>query len=180
MCSLPQQPALNLLNRWGGQPLPLNASFWVHDDSSAPAQDLLFVRLRGAIAAVEAACPRMIADVQSAGGQAMQMDNAQASRDWTSCREQTLPFFAQPPSGDACLWRLSVAQTAPALDLPYSQLIEWHGALRWMWAPAADAERLRLVARQAGGHATLFRRADVLDFSVPVFSVSAKVEVPIV
>ena len=170
MCSLPQQPALNLLNRWGGQPLPLNASFWVHDDSSAPAQDLLFVRLRGAIAAVEAACPRMIADVQSAGGQAMQMDNAQASRDWTSCREQTLPFFAQPPSGDACLWRLCVPQTTPAMDLPYAQLIEWHGGLRWLWAPASAATQLRQVAHQAGGHATLFRRSAQTPGDLPVFT----------
>ena len=159
MCSLAQQPALDLLNRWGGQPLPLNASCWVHDDSASPVKDFLFVRLRGAVAAVEAACPRMMADVQRAGGQASRMDNAQASADWNACREQTLPFFAQPPSPEACLWRLSVPQTAPALDTPYAQLVEWHGALRWLWAPAAAATQLRQAAQQAGGHATLFRRA---------------------
>ena len=171
MCSLPQQAAIDLLNRWGGQPLPLNASCWVHDDSSAPAQDFLFVRLRGAIAAVEAACPRMMADMQRAGGNmARRMDNAQAGADWNACREQTLPFFAQPPSPDACLWRLSVAQTAPAFDLPYSQLIEWHGALRWLWAPVAAAAQLRHAAQQAGGHATLFRRAAGVPAEISVFT----------
>ena len=169
-CSLPQQKALDLLNRWGGQPLPLNASCWVHDDSASPGQDVLLVRLRGAVAAVDAACPRMMADVQAAGGQALVMDNAQASADWNACREQTLPFFAQAPSPDACLWRLSVPQTTPALDLPFAQLIEWHGGLRWMWAPAVAAVQLRQVAEKAGGHVTLFRRAAHTPADTPVFT----------
>ncbi|CDS52647.1 Glycolate dehydrogenase, FAD-binding subunit GlcE [Polaromonas sp. CG9_12] len=170
-CSgLSQQKALDLLNRWGGQPLPLNASCWVRDASAAPAQDLLFVRLRGALAAVEAACPRMVADVQAAGGQAVPMDPSQAGADWHACREQTLPFFAQPPSPDACLWRLSVPQTAPAMNLPYVPLVEWHGGLRWLWAPASAAEQLRQLAGQAGGHATLFRRAALMPENVPVFT----------
>ncbi|MBG6075588.1 glycolate oxidase subunit GlcE [Polaromonas sp. CG_9.11] len=170
-CSgLSQQKALDLLNRWGGQPLPLNASCWVRDASAVPTQDLLFVRLRGALAAVEAACPRMVADVQAAGGQAVPMDPSQAGADWHACREQTLPFFAQPPSPDACLWRLSVPQTAPAMNLPYVPLVEWHGGLRWLWAPASAAEQLRQLAGQAGGHATLFRRAALMPENVPVFT----------
>lgn len=183
-CSLPQQPALDLLNRWGGQPLPLNASCWVYDGAASPAQDALFVRLRGAVAAVEAACPRMIADVQALGGAAVQMDKAQASADWVACREQTLPFFTQPPSPTACLWRLSLPQTAPALDLPFEQLVEWHGALRWLWAPASAAAQLRELAEKAGGHATLFRRAAgvpaAVSADVPVFTplapVSARIQ----
>ncbi|MBH2019411.1 MAG: glycolate oxidase subunit GlcE [Burkholderiales bacterium] len=167
---LPQQKALDLLNRWGGQPLPLNASCWVRDESASPAQDFLFVRLRGAVAAVEAACPRMIADVQAAGGQAVPMDNAQARADWNACREHTLPFFARPPASDAGLWRLSVAQTTPALDLPYAQLLEWHGGLRWLWAPASAAAQLRRLAGQAGGHASLFRRAALVPADLPVFT----------
>ena len=169
-CSLPQQKALDLLNRWGGQPLPLNASCWVHDDSASPARDMLFVRLRGAVAAVDSACPRMMADVQAAGGQALVMENAQASADWNACREQTLPFFAQAPSPDACLWRLSVPQTTPALDLPFAQLLEWHGGLRWLWAPASSAAPLRQVAEKACGHATLFRRAAHTPADTPVFT----------
>ena len=170
-CSgLPQQKALDLLNRWGGQPLPLNASCWVHDETDSPAQDRLFVRLRGAVAAVEAACPRLMADVQAAGGQAARMDNAQAGADWQACREQTLPFFTQPSAPDACLWRLSVPQTAPALDLPCAPLIEWHGGLRWLWAPAGAAAQLRQAASQAHGHATLFRRAAGTPADLPVFT----------
>ena len=156
VCQLPQDKALAVLQRWGAQPLPLSASCWVHDTTAQPAQDLLFVRLRGAVAAVESAVPRMCADVVALGGQAVAMDPTQAKADWSACRDQRLPFFT-PPAPDLALWRLSVPQTAPVLPLPYAPLIEWHGALRWLWAPLSAASDLRAIAAQAGGHATLFR-----------------------
>jgi glycolate oxidase FAD binding subunit len=149
---LPQAEALQQLARWRGQPLPLNASCWVHDTTATPARDLLFVRLRGAVAAVEAACTHML---QDAPGE--RMDTLQTAADWVACREQTLPFFAQPPSPEHGLWRLSVAPTAPELPLPGSPLVEWHGGLRWVWAPTEARTALQQTARQAGGHATLFR-----------------------
>ena len=174
MCAgVSQVQALSLINRWGGQPLPLNASAWVHDTTAQPAQDYLFVRLRGAIAAVEAAVTRMSAEVQSLGAVVTRMDNAQAARDWHASGEQTLDFFQPTPGSDLCLWRLSVAQTAPVLDVPYAQYIEWHGAQRWLWAPASAAQRLREMAQQAGGHATLFRTSSAhgdADKAVGVFT----------
>ena len=176
MCAgLAQAEALELLHRWGGQPLPLNASAWVHDTTAQPAQDMLFVRLRGAVAAVESAVGTMTADAQAWGAQVTRMDNAQVAADWTASREQTLPFFT-PPAGDVCLWRLSVPQTAPVIDVPYAQYIEWQGAQRWLWAPASAATALREAAQRVGGHATLFRQsADrqaslAMAQAVPVFS----------
>ncbi|MDO9166979.1 MAG: glycolate oxidase subunit GlcE, partial [Rhodoferax sp.] len=147
---LDQASALAQLHRWGGQPLPLNASCWVRDTTSAGNPELLFVRLRGAIAAVEAACAKMTRDVPGT-----RMDNAVAGPDWAACRDQTLPFFS-PPAPDMCLWRLSVPQTAPMLDLPYAQFIEWHGGQRWLWALPQAQEELRRIAAAAGGDATLF------------------------
>jgi len=152
-----QASALALLHRWGGQPLPLNASYWLHDTSARPAADHLYVRLRGAIAAVQAAIPRMLGEMQAAGGAAHQMDNAQAAPDWRACADQTLPFFTQAPSPQHGLWRLSLPQTAPVLDLPYPVFVEWQGAQRWLWAPADAAPALRQAAQAVGGHATLFR-----------------------
>lgn len=158
-CDLAQAPALALLQRWGGQPLPLNASCWVHDTSGgADGGEKLFVRVRGAVAALQAALPRMRADVAALGGNATVMDNAQAVPDWAAARDQRLPFFTEAPATDACLWRLSVAQTTPALELPYATLIEWHGGQRWVWAPASAAAQLHALAQRCGGHATLFRR----------------------
>ncbi len=149
---LPQEQALQQLARWRSQPLPVNASCWVRDDSGETAQDLLFVRLRGAVAAVEAASQRMLADVPG-----IRLDTAATASDWAACREQTLPFFHPAPSPDMGLWRLSVAPTAPALMLPWPQLIEWHGGLRWLWAPLEARNTLQQAALEAGGHATLFR-----------------------
>ncbi len=159
-----QQQALDLLNRWGGQPLPLNASCWVHDSTATPARDFLFVRLRGAVAAVQAAAPRLMAEVQAVGSEAVVMDNGQAGADWAACREQTLPFFSEPPApvnGQALsLWRISVPQTAAAIDWPEAvgtPFIEWHGGLRWVWAPARACAALRAAAERVGGNVTLFR-----------------------
>lgn len=150
---LDQAAALEQLHRWGGQPLPLNASCWVHDDSdpAVPARDLLFVRLRGAVAAVEAACHTLLKEVNGS-----RMDTAQAAADWGLCRNQQLPFFTQTRSADLALWRLSVAPSAPVLALPWAPLVEWHGGLRWLWAPTEAAEQLQAAARAAGGFAINF------------------------
>ncbi|MDP3824927.1 MAG: glycolate oxidase subunit GlcE [Polaromonas sp.] len=136
-----QSEALAKLNSWGGQPLPLNASCWV-DDAGAPT---LYLRLRGAVAAVEAACKTL-------GGE--RQDQAAVAPDWTLCRDQQLPWFLA--RGERDLWRLSVPQTAPVLDLPEPPLVEWHGAQRWVRAAAGEAQRLRNAAAAVGGTATLF------------------------
>ncbi|WP_293660285.1 glycolate oxidase subunit GlcE [Rhodoferax sp. OV413] len=150
--ALSQAEALEHLHRWGGQPLPLNASCWVRDGEGSPgARDLLFVRLRGAKAAVEAACQRMLAEVPGE-----RMDTAQAAADWTLCRDQKLPFFTAGIGSGLVLWRLSVAQTAPVLELPWPQLVEWHGGLRWLWAPLSAGPQLQAAAQAASGNATVF------------------------
>ena len=156
-----QAQALQLINQWGGQPLPLNASAWVHDTTATPAQDFFFVRLRGAVAAVDAAVTKMSADVQRLGAQVTRMNASEAQADWKASGEHTLDFFKAPTEQD-CLWRLSVPQTAPVLDVHVNgvacpQYVEWHGAQRWLWAPASAASQVRDAALKAGGHATLFR-----------------------
>jgi glycolate oxidase FAD binding subunit len=156
IAGLAQGPALDLLHRWGGQPLPLNASAWVRDTTAQPVADYLFVRLRGAVAAVQSATTRMTADAVAQGAQVTVMNNAEAAHDWRASGEQTLQFF-DAPSPDACLWRLSVPQTASVLDLPFATYTEWQGAQRWVWAPASAAVALRELAQSVGGHATLFR-----------------------
>jgi glycolate oxidase FAD binding subunit len=146
-----QQQALAQLNLWGGQPLPLNASCWLRDDGV----DTLYLRLRGAQAAVQAAC-------KSLGGQ--RQGDAAAATDWTRLRDQQLPWFSER-SNSQNLWRLSVPQTAPALDVPEPVIVEWHGGLRWVRVEAGDtaqAERLRAMTTQAGGHATLFIAASAV------------------
>jgi glycolate oxidase FAD binding subunit len=139
-----QARALQQLNAWGGQPLPLNASRWLDDGGGGT----LFLRLRGALAAVESAC-------RSLGGE--RIDDTQAARDWIDCREQQLPWFAALAGRD--LWRLSVPQTAPVLELPEAPFVEWHGGERWVRVAPGEGARVREAALAVGGHATLFRAA---------------------
>jgi glycolate oxidase FAD binding subunit len=135
---MPQDKALEALNRWAGQPLPLVASCW---------QDgVLTLRLAGARAAVDSACARL-------GGSVVAQP--EAAEFWQGLRQQSAEFFA----GEAALWRLSVPSVAPPLELPAATLIEWGGAQRWMRGDA-DPSRMRDVAARAGGHATLFRGGD--------------------
>jgi glycolate oxidase FAD binding subunit len=152
-----QAEALRRLNEWGGQPLPLNASCWVEDAGVGT----LYLRLRGAVAAVDAACAML-------GGE--RQDKAQVAADWQACRDQRLPWFAE--RGERDLWRLSVPQTAPVLELPEAPLIEWHGGQRWLRVEPNQGERLREIAARAGGHATLFAtgagRASALNRFAPL------------
>ena len=135
---LPEDRAIEQLNRWGGKPLPVSASAWTGDD--------LAIRLSGAAAAVKEACGKI-------GGE--RIEDEQARRFWNGIREQTDPFFRN----DAPLWRLSVPSTTPPLKLQGEEMIEWGGALRWLQS-RADARTVREAAKRAGGHATLFRGGD--------------------
>ncbi len=157
MQGLSQQDALALLHHWGGQPLPLSASAWVHDTHAEPGEPTLYVRLRGARAAVDAALPRLCHEAQARGAQTQQTD---AAADWRASAEHQIPFLRQAPHAQACLWRLSVPQTTPALSWPGAlgaPYVEWHGGQRWVWAPASAAQALRQAVQQVGGHACLFR-----------------------
>jgi glycolate oxidase FAD binding subunit len=131
--------AIQRLNEWGGQPLPISASAWL--------DGVMHVRLSGAQAAVDAARTKL-------GGQVV--DNAE--RWWADLRDQRLPFFA----GQETLWRLALPPTTPPLRLTHT-LIEWHGGQRWVRDHAPEA--IRPMAAALGGHATRFRG----DARVPAF-----------
>jgi glycolate oxidase FAD binding subunit len=135
---MPQAKALESMNRWAGQPLPISATAW--------RDGALDLRLSGAQAAVRGAADKL-------GGE--RLDTAAAARFWPGLREQEDPFFALP----APLWRLSLPSRSPQIELPGEQLIEWGGALRWLKS-SADAATVRAAAASAGGHATLFRASD--------------------
>jgi len=137
--ALSEAEAIDRLNRWGGQPLPLSASAW-HDGE-------LIVRLSGAAAAIESALKKM-------GGE-QEHDGAEF---WRGLRDHDNRFFhagndARP------LWRLSLPPHAPPLGLRGEQLIEWGGAQRWLRTDL-DAGAIHEAAAAAGGHATLFRGGD--------------------
>jgi len=133
--SLDHEAAISRLNAWGGQPLPISASFWYDGQ--------LWLRLSGAGAAVDAATRKL-------GGSEM----TDGERFWASVREQTHPAFA----GDI-LWRLSLPSTAGDPGLSGLRAIEWGGSLRWY---AGEQEAVRGAAARLGGHAVLYRSPESL------------------
>jgi glycolate oxidase FAD binding subunit len=127
--------ALNLMNTWAGQPLPLSAACF--------EQNNLCVRVSGKHAAVDSAVNKLV-------GTEIE-DNTDY---WQRLREHKLDFFRQD---SRYLWRLSVPSMTPAITLSGDWLIDWGGAQRWLKSDE-PVDRIRELTRQAGGHATLFRR----------------------
>ncbi len=140
-----QASALQRLNQWGGQPLPLHASAWWNG--------LLVLRLSGAMAAVNAAAAKF-------GGEPVDADLAAGF--WAGLRDQNDEYFVNARNaldGGATLWRLSLPATAAPLALSGDCLLEWGGAQRWLCS-SAPATQVRDAAAAAGGHATLFMGHD--------------------
>ena len=93
------------------------------------------------------------AEVQSAceklGGEALDDDKTF----WHAVREHQRPFFT---ATDRPLWRISLPPAAPMLDIDGDCVIDWGGAQRWLQSDM-DAVALRRVAKDAGGHASVYR-----------------------
>lgn len=130
---LSEAAAIETMNRWAGRPLPVSATCW-HDG-------VMSVRLSGAEASVRAGAARI-------GGARISPDRATGF--WHDVREHRAPYFRHAGS----LWRLALPSTTPPVGLGDS-LLEWNGGQRWL--VSTDATRVREVAVEAGGHATLFR-----------------------
>jgi glycolate oxidase FAD binding subunit len=128
-----QAQAIETMNRWAGQPLPISATCYT--------SGALHVRLTGSERTIAAAHERI-------GGE--KLDSATSF--WTDVREHRLPAL------QGRVWRLSVRSTTPPLPLSGQQTLEWNGSLRWVATDAPD-EEVHQAALNAGGHATLFRGA---------------------
>jgi glycolate oxidase FAD binding subunit len=128
-----QAKAIQTMNRWAGQPLPITATCYTEGG--------LYARLSGSARTIGAARSRTGGDLFDGGKQF-----------WSDVREHRLPSL------QGRLWRLSVRSTTPPIDLPGAQTVEWNGSLRWV-ATDAGAQSVHAAAQSAGGHATLFRGA---------------------
>ena len=166
-CNITQARALQLLNEWAGQPLPLSASYWI--GSSKGGDGELTIRLAGAAAAVKAAIPLMGAAVN-----ATELDPKIATEFWAALREQQLPVFSKI-SSDETLYRLALPAACGPLALentPGDIALEWHGQQRWFTAPGDDAAfaSIKALANANGGHATRFKQGDSVDPSKQRFT----------
>ncbi len=146
-----QTEAINKLNAWGAQPLPLNASCWIQESGAGT----LYVRLRGAVAAVDAAVKKMGGTLQNQAS-----GNDTVAADWLALRNQNMDFFKL--QDDECLWRLSVPDATPDLQLGET-LVEWHGAQRWVKLPYSEVATIRSKVNAIGGNAILFIAAQAIN-----------------
>ena len=121
--------ALNRMNHWAGQPLPLSGA--CHGGGT------LYLRLSGSETAVRAARSRLGGDLHERG-----------TAYWEDLREHRRAFF----QGQAPLWRLSVPPATPMLPLPGQWTLDWGGALRWLQSNAPP-EEIRRATASAGGDA---------------------------
>lgn len=124
--------AFGELAEWGQQPIPITAA--CHDGEA------LHLRLEGGAGSVASAADRL-------GGEALD------THFWADLREQRLAFF----EGEEPLWRLSLPNNCPSLQLPGRQLLDWGGAQRWLKSDAS-ATQIRETVSRLGGHATLHRQ----------------------
>jgi glycolate oxidase FAD binding subunit len=161
-CNITQARALQLVNEWAGQPLPLSASCWI--GSSTGGDGELTIRLAGAAAAVKAAIPLMSAAVNS-----IELDPSTAQTFWNHLREQELPVFTNLKAEDT-LYRLALPAACGSLKLNNIRddiVLEWHGQQRWVKAPGDDLTftSIKALASAHGGHATRFKQGANVDRS---------------
>ena len=166
-CNITQARALQLLNEWAGQPLPLSASCWI--GSSIGGDGELTIRLAGAAAAVKAAIPIMGAAVN-----ASELNPQVASEFWAALREQQLAIFSNLNS-DETFYRLALPAACGTLafeNVNGDIALEWHGQQRWLKAPGDDATfaSIKALASAHGGHATRFKQGSHVDSSKQRFT----------
>ncbi len=126
--------ALRKVHEWATQPLPLSASCY--------ESGLLKLRLSGKESTLEKARQTM----------ALLKRDQQDVSYFQKLKDLELAFFRMDKTP---LWRLSVPSNTPDLNLKGDCLIDWGGALRWLKSNE-EAEHVRDVVSQYGGHATLY------------------------
>lgn len=118
------------------RPLPLSGAMLIGDRR--------YLRLSGSEAAVSAAA-RIL------GGEQLSATDAGI---WQAVRDHEHAFFSDAAAGMQ-LWRVSVADHAPALPVSGTWLHDWAGAQRWLRSSTPAAEIYK-AAQALGGHVTRY------------------------
>lgn len=132
MLELDERSALDEMMRLSGLPIPISGLSY--------AGGVLRVRLSGSEQGLVSAQARV-------GGE----NDAAGAEYWYQLREQKLNFFSR----NQTLWRLSVPVTAPAMGLGEDCLIDWGGALRWVYSDRSNDQMFEFAGKMRG-HAMIF------------------------
>ncbi len=131
--------AIQKMNAWANTPMPISGNYY---DGNA-----LHIRLSGSSSAIRACTEKIVGE---------RVESSEIF--WSNVKEQATEFFLT----DNPIWRISVPPTTSPLNIHSPYVMEWNGGLRW-YAAAEDTDNIRDQTQQAGGHATLFRRASIND-----------------
>ncbi len=131
-----QKDAISHIQQWIKQGLPISASCYYNN--------VLYLRLSSTVSAVS----------QSINTINNLYPTQEVSNDfWLRVKNQTHAFFSHNTLADSTkLWRCSHQSTTKFYADAESQLIEWHGALRWIHSHI----ELHTIADQHHGHATRY------------------------
>jgi len=148
--------AIENINIWLGQPLPINASV------IEPEQQV--IRLSGSPANVKRGVQVLAEQVKPANLSIWQAE--QALTYWQSLRDQQHHFFQdamfkidQTLPQPMNLWRITLPSTTGYINWEGEQLVEKGGGQRWLLT-SLPTESLRQEVAKYGGFATLYRSAD--------------------
>ena len=122
------------------QPIPLSGAMQIGDKR--------YLRLSGSDSSVQVTARQL-------GGEPL----TDTKSLWDSVANHTHDWFTSSalPAGHT-LWRVSVADHAPPLELAGEWLYEWAGALRWLKSDM-PAERIYDAVGKAGGHAIRYSQS---------------------
>ena len=160
------QEAQALMLLLGRAPLPLRASTWTRvlieptSPQSATPKFELTLRLNGASAATQSAKRLIQSELEALGCETQVLRAEEATLHWESVRDQEHPFFLTPPSPEASLWRVSLPLKALQHQVPtFSDraMVEWFGALHWVWAKPMELSSLQEEVSRLGGTLSLWR-----------------------
>ncbi len=125
------------IRQWLKQGLPVSASCFY--------KNTLYIRLSSTHSAVKQSCVTI-----KKSNNSEEIDN----EFWSGIKNQTHDFFTHDSAaGTESLWRCSHQSNTEFYGDTENQLIEWNGALRWLY----NTSELHTKAAQLGGHATSYQ-----------------------
>jgi len=127
--------AIDHLRQWIKQGLPITASCFL--------KDTLYLRIGSTPTAVRQTCKTI--------NKLFSTEEIDADF-WLPIKNQTHDFFSSKQSGLNTLWRCSHQSATEFYGDTENQLVEWNGALRWIYSD----KNLHAIAAGYGGHATRY------------------------
>jgi glycolate oxidase FAD binding subunit len=146
-------------------------------DGALPEGSATVLRLEGLAFSIRERAAKL-AEAFAPVAPVAELDHDRTARLWRAIRD-VAPFAAD--GRDRPVWRISTAPSmghhvlsALRMQTGVDGYLDWQGGLLWLRMEAgAEADLVRELVRQAGGHATLVRASEATRNAVPAFQPEA-------